>query len=150
FGNILVSRLINFFFKSKVQDVFSGYRAFNRRFVKSLPLLSRGFEVETELTLQALDKRFSIKELDIAYYARPPGSRSKLNTYLDGLVVLRTILSIVKDYRPLLVFSLLSLLSFLASLGIGLVVVRDFVETGMVSHPSTAVLAAALMILSML
>src|SRR5262249_55734600 len=96
-GNALVSKLIHFFFKSKVKDPFSGYRAFSRKLVKSLPLLSRGFEVETELTLQALDKRFSILELDVPYYTRPAGSHSKLNTYLDGLLVLKTILWIAKD-----------------------------------------------------
>lgn len=150
FGNGLVVGIVNFFFKSKLQDIFSGYRAFNRDAVKSIPLLSKGFEIETEMTLQALDKGFRIREIEVPYYSRPVGSKSKLNTYFDGFLVLKTIFSIIKDYRPLYVFSLFSLLSFLASVGLGIFVISEFLSSGKVYHPSTAVLASALMIFSLL
>jgi glycosyltransferase involved in cell wall biosynthesis len=150
FGNDMVVGIVNFFFKSDLQDIFSGYRAFNRDAVKSIPLLSKGFEVETEMTLQALDKGFRIREVEVPYSTRPAGSKSKLNTYADGFLVLKTIFSIIKDYRPLYVFSLFALLSFLSSLGLGIFVISEFLQTGRVNHPSTAVLAAALMIFSLL
>jgi glycosyltransferase involved in cell wall biosynthesis len=99
FGNKLVRFLINFLWKSDVKDIMTGYRAFNDRFVKLFPVMSPGFEVETEMTIHALDKRFKIKEIPIEYKDRPEGSESKLNTYRDGLKVLKTISLLVKFHK---------------------------------------------------
>jgi len=150
FGNSLVTGMINRAFGSKVRDVFSGYRVFNRKLVSTLPLLSRGFEIEAEFTLQVLDKGLTLREIDVPYRERPKGSASKLNTYTDGLLVIKTILSVIKDYRPFAFFSVISVLSFLVSVGFGAFVINEYLRTQKVFHPSTAVLAAALMIIAML
>jgi len=142
-GNRLVRRCIGGLFGHPVRDVLSGYRAFSRRFVKSMPVLSRGFEIETEMTVFALSNGFVLSERPISYGVRPDGSVSKLNTYRDGLRVLKTILFLFKDMRPLLFFGVLALISVLAGLGFGAVVVHEFSQTGLVTHPSTAVLAVA-------
>lgn len=149
-GNIIIIKIINSVFKSNLCDVFSGYRAFNQKIVRSLPLLSKGFEIETELTLQALDKNFTVKEIEIPYRERPPGSHSKLNTYLDGLLVIKTILSVIKDYKPLGFFSIVGLFSFLLSIGFGSINIEEYLRTQHVYHPSTAVLAVGLMLVSLL
>ncbi|MFX0195018.1 MAG: glycosyl transferase [Candidatus Hodarchaeota archaeon] len=115
FGNELIRRTINLLFGTHFTDILSGYRCFNSRFVKNIPILSKWFEVETELTLQALDKELMIKEIPFPYYKRLEGSFSKLNTYLDGVLILKTILSIFKDYSPLKCFSLAGLLFQLIS-----------------------------------
>ncbi len=148
FGNGLVRGAINALFGSNLTDIMSGYRCFSSRFVKCVPVLSRGFEVETELTLQALDKNFIITEIPIDYSERPEGSYSKLNTVGDGLLVLRTIVLIFKDYYPLRFFGLLSVLSLLLATGLGAIPIGDFLMTGKVTHPSSAVLSAALAIIS--
>ena len=108
-GNKLVRTLINKIFKSEVKDIMTGCRAFNRKFVKSFPVLSNGFEIETEMSIHALDKRFLIAEIPIAYRDRPEGSESKLNTFQDGYRVLKTILKLYKDYKPLSFFGLIAL-----------------------------------------
>lgn len=100
FGNNLVRNSINRLFKSKLKDIMTGYRAFNRIFVKNMPVLSKGFELETEITLHALDKKFIIKEVPINYKDRPNGSRSKINTISDGYKVIKKIISMYKDYKP--------------------------------------------------
>ena len=144
FGNNLVLRTINTLFGSKLSDVLSGYRAFSRRFVKTMPVLSKGFEIETEMTLHALENGLAIKEVSIAYGTRPEGSRSKLNTFTDGWRVLKAILWIFKDYRPLLFFGVTGLVIFLLGIISGVVVLNEFAATAKVTHPSTAVLAATL------
>lgn len=143
-GNQLVRRCVALLFGNPVRDVLSGYRAFSRRFVKSMPVLSRGFEIETEMTVFALSNGFILRETPIAYGTRPVGSQSKLNTYRDGIRVLRTVLFLFKDMRPLLFFGSIAAAVILAGLGFGSVVIAEFSETGLVTHPSTAVLAVAL------
>lgn len=150
FGNNLVLRSINTLFGSKLSDVLSGYRVFSRRFVKTMPVLSHGFEIETELTLHALEHGLAIKEITIPYGKRPDGSFSKLNTFSDGWRVLRTILWIFKDYKPLLFFSALSGVFLLLGVIFGGIVVSEFFATAKVTHPSTAVLAATLCTFSVL
>lgn len=143
FGNRLVRWSIGRLFGSEVRDVLSGYRVFSRRFVKSMPVLSRGFEIETEMTVFAISNGFAFRERTVPYGVRPEGSVSKLNTYRDGIRVLRAILFLYKDMRPLMFFGVIALLAALAGLGFGAVVVHEFSRTGLVTHPSTAVLAAA-------
>ena len=149
-GNRLVARLISRLFSSKVTDVLSGYRAFSRAFVKTVPLMSQGFEIETEMTLQALAKRFVIRELPIAYGRRPAGSHSKLDTYSDGFLVLKSIVMIFKDYKPLLFFSSLSGFLLLLTLAAGLAPILDYVRIRYVVHVPLAILATGTGILSAL
>ena len=150
FGNRLVSGLTSSIFPSAISDVMSGYRAFSREFIKTIPIHSGGFEIETEMTLQALSKGFRIKEIPIRYGERPEGSHSKLNTYSDGLLVLRSIFMIMKDYRPLLFFSILGALFVGLSLAAAWLPVADYLRVHYVFHVPLAVLSAALGILSVL
>lgn len=149
-GNRLVRSCIGVLFGSPVRDVLSGYRAFSRRFVKSMPVLSRGFEIETEMTVFALSNGFLLAEHPVAYGTRPDGSESKLRTYRDGARVIKTILFLFKDMRPLLFFGALAVIGMLAGLGFGAFVGHEYVETGLVTHPSTAVLAVALNLVGLL
>jgi glycosyltransferase involved in cell wall biosynthesis len=149
-GNNLVLRTINFMFRSSLKDILTGYRAFSRRFVKTFPALSRGFEVETELTLHALDKNLKVLELPFHYRARPTQSESKLNTFSDGFWVMLTIFKIFKHYKPLTFFGAASVLFFAAGLAAGFLPVKEFVETGLILRIPSIVLASALMILSAL
>ncbi|HZN04215.1 MAG TPA: glycosyltransferase family 2 protein [Candidatus Polarisedimenticolia bacterium] len=148
FGNHLVARLIASLFRVPATDVMSGYRVFSRDFVKSIPLLSAGFEIETEMTLQAAAKGYVFREVPIDYGKRPEGSLSKLNTYSDGFLVLRTILLIFKDYKPLVFFTLLAGLFALLSIASGWGPVEDYMTTGLVPRFPRAILAAALGILA--
>ncbi len=150
FGNNLVKNLINRMFKADLKDIMSGYRVFNKNFVKNIPINSDGFEVETEMTLHALDKKFLIKEIPIEYRDRPDGSISKLNTYSDGAKVLKTILWVFKDYRPLAFFAILSLILFIPGLVLGLVVLVEFIDTSFVSRLPSAVLSVGLVVVSTL
>ncbi|WP_244247566.1 glycosyltransferase [Leptospira yasudae] len=150
FGNFVVTKLINSLFSNDLKDIMSGYRAFNRKFIKNLPVLSLGFELETEITLHALDKRFRIKEVPISYKDRPSGSFSKLNTIRDGIRVLRTIAWIFKDFRPFLFFSLSSLFTFTAGLSVGFPVIYEFVKTRYILHIPSAILATGLITISLL
>jgi len=149
-GNRLVTWLISKLFSINVTDVMSGYRVLSREFVKSVPLRSEGFEVETELTLQAATKDFVIKEVPIEYGQRPEGSYSKLNTYSDGFLVLKAVFIIFKDYKPLIFFSSLSLVLLVISVATGLRAVTDYIETGLVYHLPSAVLATGTIILAAL
>lgn len=150
FGNIFVKGLVNLFFNSKLNDIMSGYRAFNRKFIKNFPIISEGFEIETEMTLHALDKRFRIKEVPVSYSDRPDGSVSKLNTINDGIKVLKTIFTIFKDYKPFSFFSILSFLLFGFGLFMGLPVIIEFIKTKYITKVPSAVLASGLMIISIL
>lgn len=150
FGNILVKNLINWLFKSDLQDIMTGYRAFNKKFVKNMPVMSAGFEVETEISIQALDKRFLIKEIPIDYRDRPEGSFSKLNTWSDGSKVVKTVFWLFKDYRPLMFFTALSLLFFLLGLAAGIPVVKEFIEIRYVHKVPSAILAVGFMVFSSL
>lgn len=149
-GNHLVKALINKLFKSGLHDVMSGMRGFSRRFVQNCVVHSDGFEIETELALQALDKRFSIQEIPIAYRDRPQGSHSKLNTLADGARIIKTIFWIFKDYKPLAFFSALSILMFLGGLLAGYPVIKEFIITRYIAHVPLAILAVGLVLLSAL
>lgn len=150
FGNRMVAKLISLLFGVKVTDVLSGYRAFSREFVKTVPLVSSGFEIETEMTLQAAAKGYSILETPVTYGARPEGSVSKLNTFTDGFLVLKALFFIFKDYRPLVFFSAVSFLLFLASLVAGSAPIYDYIHFRYVYRVPLAVLAAAFAIISIL
>lgn len=148
FGNHLVVKSINFIFKAKMQDVMSGYRAFSRRLVQSVPAISRGFEVETELTLQTLYRNLLIVEIPIHYGTRPEGSFSKLSTFRDGAKVLLKIVDIFKAYRPLLFFGLIGALFAIAGLALGSIPISEYIATGRIARFPTAILAAALEIMA--
>lgn len=143
FGNDLVRWLIKVLYGFEFNDVMTGYRAFNRTFAKTLPVLSPGFEVETELSIHAVDKRWRIAQVPIRYRDRPEGSESKLNTLADGMKVLRTIGSLFKDYKPLGFFSVLSFILLVICLTLGVPVINEFFATGMVDRLPTAILATA-------
>lgn len=132
FGNNLVKKLINLIFKSNIHDIMTGYRALSYRFVKGFPILSKGFEIETEMTIHAIDKNFKIKEIPIIYKDRIEGSKSKLNTYSDGFKVLKTIGKLFKEYKPLLFFSILSIIFFIIGIVIGLPAYIGYFKTGLV------------------
>lgn len=150
FGNNLVKSLINSLFDASLKDIMSGYRVFNRKFVKTIPINSEGFEIETEMTLHSLDKKFLIKEIPIEYRDRPEGSFSKLNTFSDGMRVLKTILWVFKDYKPLTFFSSLSGVFFILALVVGVPVIIEFIQTELVLKIPSAVLAVGLMLLSVI
>lgn len=148
FGNNLVKKIINFIYKRDLQDIMSGYRVFSKRFILLLPDISNGFEIETEFTMHALDKKFKICEIPIEYKDRTNGSYSKLNTYLDGIKVLKTIVTLFKDYKPLYFFFLLSCVFFIFSIVIGIPVISEFVKTGYIHKIPSAILASGMMLLS--
>lgn len=150
FGNSLVKGLINFLFKSNLEDIMTGYRAFSKKFVKTMPVLSDGFQIETEMTIFALTNRMKVVNVPITYRDRPEGSASKLNTFSDGIKVLLTLFNLFKDNRPFLMFGLVSLIFFLLGLLIGVPVIIEFVLTGFITKVPSAVLAAALVINSFL
>lgn len=146
FGNRLVKKLINRLYRSNIQDVMTGYRGFNRLFVKNFPVQSRGFEIETEMTLHALDKRFQIKSIAIEYQNRPEGSNSKLNTFSDGARVIRTIFSIFKNYRPMPFFGGVSIFLFLSGLFFGIWPILDYIQHQFVYKVPLAILATGLIL----
>lgn len=150
FGNRLVRAVISRLFGVEIADVLSGYRAFNRRFVRTMPVLSQEFEIETEMTVFALAHGMVLREVPVPYGVRPEGSHSKLNTYRDGFRVLRTIGFLYKDHRPLAFFGTVAMACLLAGLGFGSIVVNEFARTGQVTHPSTAVLSTALVLSALL
>ena len=150
FGNVLVRRMINFLFRAKLNDIMTGARAFSKDSVKSFPVISKGFEIETEMTIFALDNNFAIKEVPIAYQDRPQGSESKLNTYSDGLKVLKTIVNLFKDTKPLAFFSILSLILLLISFGFFLPILIQFVQTGIVDKFPTLIVISALTVIALL
>ncbi|WP_085994096.1 glycosyltransferase family 2 protein [Oceanobacillus senegalensis] len=150
FGNNLVKGCINFLYKSDVKDIMTGYRAFDSLFVKSMPVMSPGFEIETEMTIHALENRLAIKEIPIEYRDRPEGSESKLNTVSDGLKVLGTIFTLFKEYKPMIFFSIWSLIFLFFGLAVGMPVIAEFVWTGYIFKIPSAILAVGLIILSVL
>lgn len=139
FGNTLVRYAINKIFQTDIQDVMTGYRAFSYHFVKTFPVLSKGFEIETEMTIHAVDKNMLCKNVIIQYRDRPDGSVSKLNTYSDGFKVLRTILRLFKNYRPMGFFTLLSVLMTLLSAVFFIPVLLEFLQTGLVERFPTLI-----------
>ncbi len=150
FGNKFVRFLINFLFQSNVRDIMTGYRAFSYEFVKTFPILSKGFEVETEMTIHALDKNFLIKEIPVEYRDRPTGSVSKLNTYRDGMKVLKTIARLFKEYKPTIFFSFVSLFFLISSFLFGVPVFIEYFKTGLVPRYPTLIVSGFLLITAIL
>lgn len=150
FGNKLVRNLINKLFSSNINDIMTGYRAFDREFVKNIPILRGGFEIETEMSIHALDKNFLLKEIPIDYRDRPEGSFSKLNTYRDGLRVLRTIFTLYKDYKPMKFFGIIGTLLLLCGFAVGAPVLVEFAYTSFIKKVPSAILASAFVMLSTL
>lgn len=144
FGNSLVRTLINRLFHSNVKDIMTGYRAFSRNFVKHFPVLSRGFEIETEMTIHALDKNFLLKEVPIKYRDRPEGSMSKLNTYSDGFKVLMTIARLFRDYKPFAFFSSVFMVCLLVALGMDIPVILEYIDTGLVPRFPTLIVSGVI------
>ena len=144
FGNSLVRTLINRLFHSNVKDIMTGYRAFSRNFVKHFPVLSRGFEIETEMTIHALDKNFLLKELPIKYRDRPEGSLSKLNTYSDGFKVLMTIARLFRDYKPFVFFTSVFVICLLLALGMDIPVIAEYLDTGLVPRFPTLIVSGVI------
>ncbi len=132
FGNVLVRFLVNRTFKSNVRDIMTGYRAFSKTFVKSFPVISGGFEIETEMTIHALDKRMKLENVLIDYRDRPEGSVSKLNTVSDGVKVLKTIATLFKQYRPFTFFTILSILCLLVGVAFFIPPLLGYLDTGLV------------------
>ncbi len=149
-GNQVLTGMVAWVFGDLVTDMLSGYRVFSRRFVKSFPALASGFETETEFTVHALELRMPVGEVPTPYKDRPEGSASKLRTYSDGLRILRTIMLLVKEERPLQFFALAALLLVLLGVGLAVPVFVDYVRTGLVPRVPTAVLSTGLVLLAML
>ncbi|WED27058.1 glycosyltransferase [Vibrio sp. DW001] len=147
-GNKAFSLLINYFFKANLKDVFSGYRIMRRRFVKTLPVFSDGFQIETELTVHALHHKFPIKELPTNYNSRPLGTKSKLKTFSDGWKILKFIFFLIRDIKPLLFFGSISILLSFISIFIGVPVINEFLHTGLVPRFPTAILSSSIAVIS--
>ena len=150
FGNILVKYAFNLSFNSNLNDIMTGYRAFSKKMVKNLPITTKKFEVETEMTLQALDKNFIIKEIPIEYRDRPNGSSSKLNTISDGIKVIKEIIRLFKDYKPLKFFMIIALILFILGLIVGLPVIIEFIKTKYITKVPSAILATGLILLAVI
>ena len=150
FGNRIVRFLINKLFRANVNDIMSGYRAFSYNFVKSYPVLSKKFEIETEMTIHAIDKNFKIKTIPILYKDRVSGSISKLNTYKDGIMVINTISELVKEYRPRLFFNFCSLVFLVIAIILGLPVFIEYFDTGLVPRFPSLIVSMISLVLSLL
>ena len=150
FGNLLIRFLINKLFKSSVPDMLSGLRAFSPAFVKNFPILSQGFEIETEMTIYALDNNFVVRSVPVGYNNRPEGSTSKLNTFSDGFKVIKTIFSLFINFKPLLFFSTLAVILFLVG-AIGMIpVFVEYFSTGLVPRFPTLIVCCFIILLSLL
>ena len=145
FGNNLVRKSINVLFNTKLKDIMTGYRVFNKVFVKNMPVMSPKFEIETEMSLHALDKKFIIEEIPIVYRDRPEGSVSKLNTVSDGMKVIKTIIKMFKDFKPRQFFWIISLIFVLIGLLVGVPVIAEFFRTGFITKVPSAILATGIM-----
>lgn len=145
-GNYILTKLVQYFFNYKLRDMLSGYRVFSRRFVKTFPAISDGFEIETELTVYALSSKMPIKEIDTKYFTRPEGSFSKLSTYKDGIKILKTIILLVESERPLLFFSIIALILFILSIGLITPVIIEYLNSGLVPRLPTAILSSVIML----
>ena len=149
-GNRLVRQLINKLFKSDIHDVLTGYRAFNRNFVKSIAIQSTGFEIETELTVNALYYNFKVKEIVIPYVDRKTGSESKLNTFNDGIRIISTIFKLFRDYNPFLFFSSIAIVLAVIAIGFNIPVLIDYFNTGLVERFPTLFCGGFMMIAALL
>lgn len=150
FGNNLVRKSINILFNNKLKDIMTGYRAFNKTFVKNMPVLSPNFELETEMTLFALDKKFRLKEIPIVFRERPDGSESKINTFSDGIKVIKTIIKMFKDHKPLKFFTIIFAILLIIGIIIGLPVIIEFYKTGYITKMPSAVLATGIITLAVI
>lgn len=149
-GNVLVRKLINIIFKNNIKDIMTGYRAFSYDFVKGFPVLSKGFEIETEMTIHAVDKNFKLVEIPVSYRDRPEGSVSKLNTFSDGFKVLKTIATLFKEYKPALFFNIFAFILLVLSLVFGIPVVIEYFKTGVVPRFPTLIVSCIVLVISML
>ena len=149
-GNRLVRFLINKIFNNNIHDIMTGYRALSHTFVKNFPIISRNFEIETEMTIHALDKNFLIREVKINYRDRQEGSVSKLNTYLDGIKVVSTIFMMFRDYRPLKFFTIISALLLLIAIAMFVPVFIEYMQTGLVPRFPTLIVSGFIGIASLL
>src|SRR6185437_12860949 len=145
-GNNMFLRLTRGIFHTHIEDMLSGYRVFNRSIVKQLPLLSGGFEIETELTIKALERGYRVIELPIDLASRPEGSHSKIRHVQDGLTIIKMIFSLARDYKPLTVFGMMGALCIFAGLIPGVIVTTEFLSTGLVPRLPSAVLAVGLVL----
>lgn len=152
FGNDIVRKAINALWhpKESILDVMTGYRAFSPLFVKTFPILSQGFEIETEMTIHALDKNLMLKSIPVQYRDRPQGSESKLNTYSDGLKVLLTIFNLYRDYKPMHFFGWIAGILFILSLLLFVPVFIDYIDTGLVPRFPTFIASSVLMVMTLL
>ena len=150
FGNRITRKLINLIFNSDINDIMTGYRAFSQRFVKTIPITSKGFEIETEMTIHALDKNYIIKEIPIIYKDRPVGSFSKLNTMSDGTRVIKTIFTLFRDYKPFTFFSYTAIILLLPAVILLLPVLSEYWKTGLVPRFPTLIVACLIIMLAML
>lgn len=150
FGNKLVRWLVNHLFRGDLQDIMTGYRALNRRFVKEYPLLSKGFEIETEMSLFALDGNYLVREVEVAYRDRPDGSESKLNTFSDGWRVLKMIVMLFRDYKPFLFFGILAAIAFILGTLLFIPILHEFRVTHLVARFPTLFVSIFLYIASLL
>ena len=146
FGNSMVRTFINIFFKSNIKDIMTGYRAFSYEFVKTFPVLSNGFEIETEMSIHAIDKNMAIENVIIEYRDRPIGSESKLNTYSDGIKVIFTIIRLYRTYKPMCFFGTIALLLTLISIGLFIPVFISYLNTGLVEQFPTLIVSGFIMI----
>ena len=149
-GNRMLTGFLSSVFGQAFRDILSGYRVFSRRFVKSFPVLSDGFEIETELSVHALELALPVAEIETPYYARPEGSVSKLNTWRDGFRILGTILKLYRSEKPLRFFTAIGLFLMLVSVGLAIPVIVTYLEEGIVPRLPTAVLSMGLMIVAVL
>jgi glycosyltransferase involved in cell wall biosynthesis len=150
FGNRVLTKLVSTIFGKRFDDILSGYRIFSRRFVKSFPIMTRGFEIETELTVHALELQMPVGEVEILYKDRPGGSESKLNTYSDGYRILKMIAFLAKEEKPLYFFSILALVLMSISLLLAFPVISEYMDTGLVPRFPTAILSTGIMLSSIL
>ena len=150
FGNKLVRSLINHLFKSNIRDIMTGYRAFSYDFVKTFPVISKGFEIENEMTIHAVYNNFKLVEIPVNYKDRPEGSVSKLNTYSDGIKVLMTITRLFKEYKPTLFFSLIGTILLILALIFGIPVFNEFFKTGLVPRFPTLIFSLVLLLIAIL
>ena len=149
-GNRMVRFFINKLFNNNVKDIMTGYRAFSYEFVKGFPVLSKGFEIETEMTIHAVDKNYHLVEIPVNYKDRPEGSVSKRNTYKDGFKVLKTIATLFKEYKPAAFFNIFSILFLILAFGFGIPVVVEFYQTGLVPRFPTLIVASIFLIIALL
>jgi glycosyltransferase involved in cell wall biosynthesis len=149
-GNRVLTGLVGWLFGAQIDDMLSGYRVFSRRFVKSFPSFSREFEIETELTVHAMQMRMPVAELDTNYKERPPGSTSKLRTFRDGWRILLTITNLMRNERPLLFFSLFGVFLWAVALALGIPVLLEYLDTGLVPRFPTAILCTGLGVVGVL